>query len=67
MAIVKRWGGSLAVVVPREVALRESLAEGDEINLSFRKIPSFGEIFGSVKSRKSTQAIKEELRRGWDD
>ena len=66
-AKVKRWGNSLAVVIPSHVVEAKKINENDTIHLlvipDSRKafMESFGMLKGKIK--KSSQQIKDELRR----
>lgn len=63
---VKRWGNSLAVIIPSEAVDNGNIKEDQNIKIL---IPSdsqkaFRETFGILKGklRKSSQQIKDELR-----
>lgn len=66
-AKVKRWGNSLAVIIPSHVAEAGKIKEEDVISVivvpDSRK--AFKETFGMGKGRliKTGQQIKDELRR----
>jgi hypothetical protein len=68
-AIAKKWGSSLAVIIPKEIAERKHLKENSEITITVSKIrPKVGILFGKFPNwkGKSTQQIKDEMREGWD-
>lgn len=64
---VKKWGNSLAVVIPSHVVEASKIKEDDTINVIMlpdsRK--ALRETFGMLKGKltKSGQQIKDELRR----
>ncbi len=64
---VKRWGNSLAVIIPSHVAEAGKIKEDDTIRLlvvpDSRKV--LKETFGMLKGKliKSGQQMKDELRR----
>ena len=62
---VRRWGSSLGIVVPSEVAKELRLKAGDEVVLEID--PAGVEAaFGSLKDWDvDPQKLKDELRRGW--
>lgn len=65
-AKVRKWGDSLGVVIPREVATEEGLAEGDTILLSIEKEADLSIFFGKCQHPQSdTQKFKDELREIW--
>ncbi len=63
--LVREWGSSLGVILPREIVREENLRVGDEVVVEVLKRPSIEILFGLVKSKESAQEIKEELRKGW--
>ena len=66
-AKVRKWGSSLGIVIPKEVAEVKDLRAGDEVLAEIRKLSDLREIFGSLSGwRRSTQRIKDEARRGWE-
>ena len=63
----KRWGSSIAVIIPREVVIKEKIKEEKPIIIEIiKKRPKAGELFGLLKGwKKSSQEIKNEAREGW--
>ena len=65
-AKVRRWGDSLGVVIPREIAVEENLIEGDTIVISVEKEADLSDFFGAFQHKqKNTQKFKDELREIW--
>ncbi len=62
--VVRKWGNSLGVVIPREEASKEGIKENDEVEVVVRKATGIRQLFGKYKF-KDLQAVKEELREGW--
>jgi bifunctional DNA-binding transcriptional regulator/antitoxin component of YhaV-PrlF toxin-antitoxin module len=63
-AKVRRWGSSLATVIPPEALKAEGLKEGDEVILRVQKARAPEDVFGLLRSRPlEAQAIKRALRR----
>ena len=62
--VMRKWGNSLGVVIPREEALKEGLHENDEVEIVIRKAVDIRQLFGKYKFRE-LQSLKEELREGW--
>jgi bifunctional DNA-binding transcriptional regulator/antitoxin component of YhaV-PrlF toxin-antitoxin module len=64
-ARIRRWGSSLGIVVPSDVAKELGLRPGDEIVLEIDQA-RVDEAFGSLKDWVvDPQKLKDELRRGW--
>lgn len=62
--VVRKWGNSLGVVIPREEASREGLRENDEVEIVIRNTVDIRQLFGKYKFR-DLQSFKDELREGW--
>ncbi len=68
-AITRKWGNSIAVVIPREVIERQHIREDQEVVITVEKErPKAGEFFGLLKNRfkETAQEIKDEAKRGWE-
>lgn len=68
-ATTRKWGNSIAVVIPREIAEKQHIKEDQEVLITVSSTrPTAGEFFGLLKGRfnEPTQEIKEEMRRGWE-
>ena len=67
-AITRKWGNSIAVVIPTEIVNKENLKENVEVTITLeKKRPKAGILWGFGKGRfkKSPQQIKDEMRQGW--
>ena len=62
--IVRRWGNSLGLVIPRVEASKEGIEENDEVEVVIRKAVDIRQLFGKFKF-KDLQRLKDELREGW--
>ena len=68
-ATTRKWGNSIAVVIPRELVERERIEEDQSIVLTIeRERPRAGVLFGKFPKLKKTptQILKDEARSGWD-
>ncbi len=63
----RKWGDSIAIIIPSEVVRERKIKPSDEINIIIEKGTDMSDLFGKFKrkSKKSTQEIKDELRDGW--
>jgi antitoxin component of MazEF toxin-antitoxin module len=64
--IVKKWGNSLAVVLPRELVKMKKIRENQKVILEVVKKADLSDIFGSRKIKTSTQKLKDTAREGWN-
>ena len=65
--ITRKWGNSLGVIIPKDIAEEEHLAENEKIFITIKKKHQAKEFFGMLAGewKKPTQEIKDEMRRGW--
>ncbi|MBI3050902.1 AbrB/MazE/SpoVT family DNA-binding domain-containing protein [Candidatus Woesearchaeota archaeon] len=67
-AVVRKWGNSLGIVLPRDLIEGRNIKEGDVVFLpDVIKVSDFSDIFGKVKTGVSGQKFKDEARRGWKE
>ncbi len=67
-AITRKWGNSIAVIIPSRVVEQEKLKENQQITIDIEaKRPSAGALWGFGKGRfkKSAQELKDDARIGW--
>jgi len=64
-ALVKKWGNSFAVIIPREVVKDRNIKENDKVVIEIVKKADFTKVFGSLKSKMSGQEFKDFVRKGW--
>ena len=64
---VRKWGDSLAVIIPKEIAHNERIQASDTVRLNIIKQTDLSDVFGILKGKlkKSAQEIKDELRKEW--
>lgn len=65
MAIARKWGNSLGVSLPAELVAKEKIKANDKVIIIVKKARRLADFFGSLKTKKTTQKIKDELRAGW--
>ena len=66
---LKKWGNSYGILVSSDIVKREKLKEGQKINyIILKKSDVLKKTFGTLKLKKSSQQIKNELRKDlYDD
>ena len=64
---VKKWGNSMAVIIPNETVKEKEIHENDKIFADFFKPADLSNVFGSLKGMKmSGQEFKDMVRKGWE-
>ena len=59
----RKWGSSLGVIIPKEVAKELKLRENQDVIIDIRpKDNPLKELFGSVKLSKPTEQLLKEIR-----
>lgn len=65
-AVVKKWGNSLGVIIPKDVLDKEHIKENDKIKIIvYKENNNLKKSFGLLKGKwtKTGQQIKDESRR----
>jgi len=66
-AEVRKWGHSFGLILPKDIARRHGIIERQIVELSIRKQPDVRQLFGSLKIRKPSKQIKNELKKEWKE
>ncbi|MEK6908440.1 MAG: AbrB/MazE/SpoVT family DNA-binding domain-containing protein [Nanoarchaeota archaeon] len=67
-AITRKWGNSIAIVIPNEFANKENIKENIEVKITIEKTrPKAGVLwgFGKGKFKRSTEETIKEVKAGW--
>jgi len=64
--IVKKWGNSMGVVLPKQLIEKERLKENERIFVEIVKEADLTKMFGILPRKMSGQKFKEMVRRGWE-
>ncbi|MBS3054131.1 MAG: AbrB/MazE/SpoVT family DNA-binding domain-containing protein [Candidatus Aenigmarchaeota archaeon] len=60
----RAWGNSVGLVIPKEIAEKEGIKPGKEVEILItKKTNVLKETFGTMKFKKSAQEMKDELRK----
>lgn len=62
----RKWGNSVGVTLPAEVIREEHIKPNDKVMVKVKKVVPIKELFGTLKTKRSTQSLKDELRTGWE-
>jgi antitoxin component of MazEF toxin-antitoxin module len=62
----RKWGNSIGATFPSETVAKEGIKPNDRLVVSVKKVVPIKELFGTFKTKKPTQKIKDELRKGWN-
>ncbi len=62
---IKRWGNSYGVLLPKKAVEEEGLKEGEEVEVSVRRINDVRKLRGKYHF-KDLQQEKDEMKRGWE-
>lgn len=63
--VVKKWGNSMGLILPKELIKIKGLKENDKVLVDIVKKANLGKIFGTLKRTMSGQKFKEMVREGW--
>lgn len=65
--VIKKWGNSVGVILPKDLVQRESLEENDKVLIDVVKEANLNKIFGSLTRKMSGQKFKDMVRKGWNE
>jgi antitoxin component of MazEF toxin-antitoxin module len=63
--ITRKWGNSLGIALPKEVVDAQHLTENQRIIMNVKKVMDIKKVRGLLKTNKTAQQIKDEMRQGW--
>ncbi len=64
-AIVKKWGSSIGLIIPKEVAEKEKIKPNSKVKFEIIKVTDISDTFGRLKRKISGQEFKDRARAGW--
>lgn len=65
LVVARKWGNSVGVTIPPEMLAKEKIRPNDSVLVSVRKATTIDDVFGLIKSKRSIQEIKDEVKKGW--
>jgi antitoxin component of MazEF toxin-antitoxin module len=64
--LARKWGDSIAVILPSDVVKKEGIAPLDNIIVGVEREDDISDFFGKLKTEKTAQELKDESRKGWE-
>ena len=67
-AIPKKWGNSFGITLPKEIVRKEQICLKKKVKFLVlgTKMNKLRESFGTIKLKKPTQQVMEEIDEGYD-
>ena len=67
-AIPKKWGNSLGIVIPKNIAKKEGITPEKKVTVMLRIEDEnpLKELFGTLKFKKTTDELMREIDEGWE-
>lgn len=63
---VRKWGDSMAVIIPRNIVEEEQIKPQSKIRIKVIREDDLSDLFGKLKTKKTPMELKEEGRNGWE-
>ena len=63
--IIKKWGNSFGVILPKEIVDRQHLKVNQKIGIQVFQKADLRDLFGSLPRDVSGQRFKDDARKGW--
>lgn len=64
----KQWGNSIGIIIPKDVAEEKGISAEEEVLMDIEKKSQqktvLQELFGTLKTKKSTEQLLRESRKG---
>ena len=65
-AVARKWGDSLAVIIPHDIVKKEKIQANQKIHVILRREIDLSDLFGALKTKKTAHHLKEEGSQGWE-
>lgn len=63
--MVKKWGNSVGVVLPKELVEKEGLKENEKVLIEIVKEADLTRLFGTLRTGMTGQEFKDMVKKGW--
>ena len=65
-AMLKKWGNSLGIIIPKKIVIKEELNPNEEVVITITRKDTLEEFFGKGRKLKiNSQKMKDEGRKTW--
>lgn len=64
--ITRKWGNSLGITIPQRVIHQIHLHENQKVIVDIKPVHDLSPLRGMLRSAKSAQQLKDEMRSGWE-
>lgn len=65
IVVARKWGNSIGATFPAETVEKEKIKPNDKLIITVRKVDPVAELFGTLKTKKTAQQLKDEMKKGW--
>ncbi len=62
----KKWGNSIAVIIPESVVKKAKIQEGKPVEFLIAEKADLSMLWGKLKTKKSAKELKQEAGEGWN-
>ena len=62
----KKWGNSIAVILPESAVREAKIQVGKPLNLLIAEKASVSGLWGKLKTKRSAKDLKKEAAEGWN-
>jgi len=63
--VLRKWGNSIGGVFPKSFVEEQELKPNEKVLVEVVKKTNLMEVFGTLKSKKTSQEFKDKVRKGW--
>ena len=61
-SIVRKWGDSVAIIIPKKIVSEKKVQIGDKIKISLKKKNGLRDLYGILNEGKSRETRKIEIQ-----
>lgn len=64
--VVRKLGNSIGVLFSRDFVREKNLVPNEKVSIDVFKKTDLRDVFGTLKTNKTAQELKDLARKGWD-